>query len=187
MRRYVLKVPLSHREYAIAHGAQFDASTNTFYVDGDVPESLESFSQTKPDRKTLPRQAFPRCAQCGSRMVEQYSEADEAWVWVCVSHPRAHRILKRWNPALFSSLDASLRAGLRDQAGPTNKPNTADLFKVVSKACDVLGKRCFQNWLFEPNSALGSRRPADLLNCKEGVNEVLKLLASIGKASIRKK
>jgi hypothetical protein len=185
MPRYFLNVPASHHEYAITHGAIFDPTTKTFYVDEDIPEALEAFSQRRPDRQTQTRQAFPRCAQCGSRMVERYSRRLDTLAWYCLRHPDEHDVLGHWIPDSFTPLGTSAKAGLYNSDAPPDKPGRSALIRVVSKAIDVLGKRHFEKWLFTPNDQLENCLPAKLLESHEGVVKVLTLLAQMAKSKIR--
>lgn len=183
-RRYFLVVPAEMVDYALRHGAQFDQTTQSFYIDGDIPEPLEKFTNERVERTHLPRQRPPKCPVCRSGMVERRSRLGSNF-WGCSRFPYCRKTL----PFELKRLDVDeiLLGQLSTKAGRAIKlerAGTDDYIRIVKRAHKILGDEHFEDWLFSPHAGIENLWPVDLLGTKRGVALVERLLVKLEELGI---
>lgn len=174
IRRFYLEIPWDQRGYAFRYGAQLEEETNRFFVDGDIPEALEAFTNERPERITLKQPGRPPvCPRCRSRMVQCENKKTGHFFWGCSRYPKCRTALSMRHPTWNSTSEFS--PSYLDDTHP-RRASVADYIRIANMALKKFGPEKFEEWLFSPQEQLGNVRPAEMLKTKTGVAVVETLL-----------
>lgn len=192
MVRVWLDVPPAMSDYCEQQGAQHDRNSRKWYVDGEVPPTLENFVVRAPRERK--RDYSHKCPLCGGHLMERHRIRDGELFLGCSSFPSC-KFTTAWPyeesgnviDALPNSFIGTNRAP-KDAATTTTCKDSSEALRprweaLIKKAQDHMGEEEANRWLVRPLPyALRGRRPVDLLlQGKDGFDRFNQLLDSFNK------
>lgn len=182
-RRINLQVLDEMEGYAARHGAQYDVSSNRWYVIGEVPEALESFGPSSIPRQPL-NESSPICPLCRASMVMRYSKSGGDPFWGCSRFPNCKGTVE-WEPSLPKTIGATINIG--KEAPRLLQGNFASAHELLKRRWEELvallyvrlGSNAGENWLFSPHPDLYGKTPAQTMLTWAGAKKVEQLIKKI--------
>ncbi|MDB5936351.1 MAG: hypothetical protein JWQ01_3695 [Massilia sp.] len=156
------------------HGAYFDKELQAWFVDGEVPGPLISFTVKEVRRRDYVAEAAPPQCGCGTQMIVRKNRSTGEPFWACTSHrcPGVRQFddvapkINRAGRATVSNAEGSAQFESKDRVAALIA-RTIELFRNEGVATA---------WLKAPKVGLGGATPLDAMKTLVGCGAVERLL-----------
>jgi ssDNA-binding Zn-finger/Zn-ribbon topoisomerase 1 len=185
MKKTVLNIPPSHRDYAMTLGAFYDKEIGCWCVLGDVPTELLDYIDSAPRQRDYVADRVPACPKCGCGMKLRTGQGYDPF-WGCSNYPRCKEKVQldefdASSPTkasdFFHAVPASLPVHVPDERGGEPLSVKEEAQRLVNLAIDLLGSEpAASRWFKKEKITLGGKRPIDLIVTLDGCASVEKLL-----------
>jgi hypothetical protein len=156
------------------YGAYFDKELQAWFVDGEVPGPLISFTVKEVRRRDYVAEAAPPQCGCGAQMIVRKNRSTGEPFWACTSHrcPGVRQFddiaptTNRTGRAVVSNAESSVQFESKDRVAALIA-RTIELFRNEGLATA---------WLKAPKVGLGGTTPLDAMKTLAGCGAVERLL-----------
>lgn len=176
-KRSELNITSAVKAMAESHGAYFDKSQRTWFVDGDVPGPLYAYVVKEERKRDYFAEQVPQCKVCGSQMALRKNRTSGANFWGCsILSCRGTRPYEDVEPTAVN----------RGRAGGASRERTPQFedkesaAEIIAHAVELFGSEAAASaWLKAPKVGLRNHghTPLQAIQTLEGCVITVRLLS----------